>query len=168
MKEIKNVPTAQNDKIELMRSNFEHRATWMGLIYDEARQRGIDLEEIIRAAIRKTGHLHGANIKASLPAGATAKVFAQSFLNDNGVKCFQMAFPCVESDLVDVEFGYCPLVAAWQKLGFDQETIARLCDMAMDGDRGIAETVGFDFELGETIAKGHSCCELHFRKPASK
>ena len=168
MNEITNVPTAQNDKIELMRSNFEHRATWMGLIYDEAKTRGIDLEETIRAAILKTGCIHGGPIKASLPADATVKDFALTFLNDNGVKCFQMTFPQITAEKVDVEFGFCPLVSAWQKLGFDQKTIVKLCDMAMDGDRGIAETAGIDFELGETIAKGHSCCELHFSKPTSK
>jgi len=164
MKEIKNVPTPQDDKIELMRKAFEHRATWMGLIYDEGRKRGIDLEEVIRAAIRKTGHIHGAKIKEACADPNDVAVFGQTFLDDNGIRCFQMAFKNMQSDDMVVEFGYCPLVSAWQKLGFDQETISKLCDMAMDGDRGIAETVGVGFELGETIAKGHTCCELHFSK----
>jgi len=164
MKEIKNVPEKQDDKIELMRKAFEHRATWMGLIYDEGKKRGVDLEEIIRAAIRKTGHIHGAHVKAACADPNDVSVFGKTFLNDDGIKCFQMAFSDVTATNMNVEFGYCPLVSAWQKLGFDQETIAKLCDMAMDGDRGIAETVGVDFELGETIAKGHTCCELHFSK----
>lgn len=164
MKEIKNEAVRQDDKIELMRKNFEHRATWMGLIYDEGRKRGLDLEEVIRAAIRKTGHIHGANIKAACPDPENVAVFGKTFLDDNGLKCFQMVKKTQEAKDMYVEFNYCPLVSAWQKLGFDQETIAKLCDMAMDGDRGIAETVGVDFELGETIARGHHCCELHFTK----
>ena len=164
MKEITNVPVKQDDKVELMRKAFEHRATWMGLIYDEGRKRGLDLEEIIRAAIRKTGNIHGERIKAACADPNDVSEFGKTFLDDNGIRCFQMALSNVTATNMDVEFGYCPLVSAWLKLDFDQETIAKLCDMAMDGDRGITEAVGIDFELGETIAKGHTCCELKFSK----
>ena len=164
MKEITNVAQPQNDTVELMRKNFEHRATWMGLIYDEGRKRGVDLEEIIRAAVRKTGHIHGERIKAACADAQNVEEFGKTFLDDNGIRCFQMAFNDVRPDNMAVEFNYCPLVSAWEKLGFDQETIATLCDVAMDGDRGIAETVGVNFELGETIAKGNTCCQLHFSK----
>jgi hypothetical protein len=34
----------------------------------------------------------------------------------------------------------------------------------MDGDRGIAEAMGFKLELGETIARGCANCKLHFHK----
>lgn len=164
MKEITNVPKAQDDKIEMMRKNFEHRATWMGLIYDEGRKRGIDLEEIIRAAVRKTGHIHGERYKAILKEKGDVGEFVNAFLDDNGIRCFQMQLSETNPEKMTVDFGYCPLVSAWLKLGFDQETIAKLCDIAMDGDRGIAETVGVEFDLGETIAKGHHCCELRFGK----
>ena len=164
MKKIKNEAVKQNDTIEMMRKNFEHRATWMGLIYDEGKKRGVDLEEIIRAAIKRTGHIHGENIKAANKNPDSVGSFGLTFLDDNGVKCFQMDIQDPTADKMDVEFHYCPLVSAWEKLGFDQETMAKLCDMAMDGDRGIAQANGFKFELGDTIAKGNSCCELHFKK----
>jgi hypothetical protein len=41
---------------------------------------------------------------------------------------------------------------------------ALLCDIAMDGDRGIAEVMGLKLELGETIAQGCPACKLHFHK----
>ncbi|MDR1932544.1 MAG: L-2-amino-thiazoline-4-carboxylic acid hydrolase, partial [Spirochaetales bacterium] len=62
------------------------------------------------------------------------------------------------------EFHYCALVNAWQKLGFDDKTCALLCDMAMDGDRGIAEIMGLKFQLGDAIARGHNECKLRFYK----
>ena len=40
---------------------------------------------------------------------------------------------------LSVEFHYCPLVAAWKKLGASDEECAVLCDIAMDGDRESAK-----------------------------
>ena len=44
-----------------------------------------------------------------------------------------------EDGKLSVDFHYCPLVAAWKKLGATDEECAVLCDIAMDGDRGICE-----------------------------
>ena len=49
-----------------------------------------------------------------------------------------------DHDNLKVEFNYCALVNAWKKLGFDDEKIALLCDIAMEGDRGIAEVMGLE------------------------
>ena len=68
-----------------------------------------------------------------------------------------------EDDL-KIEFHYCPLLAAWQKQGFDDATCAKLCNIAMDGDKNIAKAMGYDFELGKTIANGDDICEIHFLK----
>ena len=70
---------------------------------------------------------------------------------------------CDENDLL-IHFHYCPLLTAWQKQGFDDETCDKLCDMAMDGDRNIAKAMGYDFHLGKTLAKGDDICEVHFFK----
>jgi hypothetical protein len=60
-----------------------------------------------------------------------------------------------------VEFHYCPHVAAWQKLTKDEQKIATLCDIAMDGDRGMVSAFPkFKFELGDTIAKGGKGCTI--------
>ena len=65
---------------------------------------------------------------------------------------------------LSIDFGYCPLVAAWQKLGCNDEEMVRLCDIAMEGDRGIAESFGGKMELGGTIAGGDKKCEIRFTK----
>lgn len=49
---------------------------------------------------------------------------------------FQMDTCCTDSQM-DITFHYCPLVAAWRKLTEDEELIAEMCEIAMDGDRGI-------------------------------
>ena len=81
-----------------------------------------------------------------------------------GKSTFQMdVTECTKDDL-KIEFHYCPLLAAWKKQGIDDETCAKLCDMAMDGDRGIAESMGLTLDLTDTIAKGCPVCKLHFHK----
>ena len=55
--------------------------------------------------------------------------------------------------------------AAWEKLGATPEEIEQLCDIAMEGDRGMAEQFpAFEFSLGKTIAGGHAVCEIRFDK----
>jgi len=164
MTKIKNVPKNTGDEVvNRMRGAFGHRATWMGLMYDEARKKGLDLEEVGRAAINKTGHVHGERINNTKPAD-TPEAFKDTFLDELGQKMFEMDITKCDDEELHVEFHYCPLVTAWQELGFDDETIDTLCDMAMDGDRGIAAENGFEFTLGDTIAKGCKTCSLKFKK----
>lgn len=164
---IKNVANPVEEKIDINRSQIEHRATWMGLIYDEMKKEGIDAERIIRKAIRRCGNFHGNNFKAMCEDPNNCVDFKDAFLGSDdavGPKTFNMDNIKADNDNVTVDFHYCALVNAWKKLGFDDETCDLLCDMAMDGDRGIAEAMGLELELSETIAKGNSCCKLHFHK----
>ena len=46
--------------------------------------------------------------------------------------------------------------------GLSDEEICRLCDHAMCGDRGIAESFGCELELPKTIAKGDGVCQIRF------
>ncbi len=55
-----------------------------------------------------------------------------------------------------------PLVASWQKMGFSDEDIDLLCDMVMEGDRGVADANGFKLHLGSTIGSGCDKCNIHF------
>ena len=51
--------------------------------------------------------------------------------------------------------------AAAAALTDDEALIAEMCDIAMDGDRGIVKQYGnFEFHLGKTIAKGDPVCEI--------
>ena len=90
-------------------------------------------------------------------------MFHKEFINDNVKGVFQMEDTCEDGKL-SVDFHYCPLVAAWKKLGATDEECAVLCDIAMDGDRGICEKMNFDFYLGKTIAKGDDICEVRITK----
>jgi hypothetical protein len=149
---------------EVNRAQIEHRATWMALIYDEMKKAGIDGEPIIRKAIKRCGLAHGAGFKKKCAGSGDCSEFRKVFPGDLGIKSFNMDSVSADKDNLTVDFHYCALVSAWQKLGFDDRTCGLLCDMAMDGDRGIAEAMGLKLELSDTIAKGCPTCKLHFRK----
>ena len=61
---IKNEAKLTNDvEVNINRAAIEHRATWMGLIFDELRKDGIDPEPAFRRAIRRCGNFHGKGYK---------------------------------------------------------------------------------------------------------
>ncbi|MEG0565365.1 MAG: L-2-amino-thiazoline-4-carboxylic acid hydrolase [Hungatella sp.] len=167
MSNIKNVANKVEEKVDINRAQIEHRAAWMGLIYDEMVKAGIDAEPIIRRAIKRCGLVHGANFKAMCQDPSNCVDFKDAFLGTEesvGPQTFHMDHIQADHDHVTVDFHYCALASSWKKLGFDDKTCELLCDMAMDGDRGIAEAMGLTLDLNETIAQGCASCKLHFHK----
>ena len=165
MTDINNNPNITDDeKVNINRNAIEHRATWMGLSYEAAKVSFIDLEPVLRSAVSRTGCLHGAVIKEKLPEPVELDKFADAFLTPVGIKTFEMEFETKTGDAFEIRFNYCPLVSGWLKAGIPVEDIPMLCDIAMDGDRNIANTVGVDFSLGKTIAAGDDICEVNFYK----
>lgn len=152
------------EKIEINRAQIEHRATWMALIYEEVEKAGMNAEAIFRKAIHRCGNIHGERYRAMCDNPEDCRDFEKVFLNETGVKTFDMnGISSTESE-VCTNFSYCALLSAWKKLGLSDEKCALLCDIAMDGDRGIAETMGLKLNLPCTIAGGADCCKLHFTK----
>jgi len=152
--------------VDLQRDGIGHRATWTGLTYTKAREAGMEeaAETIIRAAIAETGKVHGTEIKANCQNPESVTCFVETFMTPNVVKTFEVEFTAKSANRVDLEFHHCPLLKAWQDLKFDDATCEKLCDMAMDGDRNIAKAMGFEFQLGDTIAQGSKTCKLSFFK----
>lgn len=165
MAKISNNPKITNDElVNVNRSAIEHRAIWMGLTYMEGKKAGADAEKIARAAVAQTGRQHGVGFKAKMKNPGKIKEFADVFLIPLGIKTFEMEIKTKNDDTLEIQFHYCPLVAAWLKAGVPKEEIPKLCDIAMDGDRNIAKTVGAEFKLGKTIAAGDPICEVNFYK----
>ena len=164
MSKITNIANKAEETAEVNRAQIEHRATWMGLIYDEMKKAGLDAEGIIRRALKRTGLLTGERLKKLCPDPTNCEDFNKVFPSAIGIKTFNMHPISSDRDNLNAEFNYCALVNAWQKLGFDDATCDLLCDMAMDGDRGIAEAMGYTLDLTDTIAKGCKTCKLHFHK----
>lgn len=159
---IKNEPTIHEEHIDDLRAAIEHRATWFALLIQHAEKRGLDLE-FARDAIYECGCIHG---DIRFPQTEDLAVFAGAFGTENVKKIFEMETE-VSPEAYNITFHYCPLVAAWKKLGIAEDKIAALCDAAMNGDRGIISRYPpFSFHLGDTIAGGKPTCQVRITKNA--
>lgn len=166
MSNIKNKPICQEEYVQKVRGAMQHRAQWLYLLLDEAKKRGADWEDAARAATSRCGCFQGADLNACWEDHSSLKSFAQVFADEDFQKYFDMEILESTDGLLRIKFHHCPLVAGWQAIGCSDQEVAKLCDIAMDGDRNIAKSCGLDFVLGETIAEGGSCCELTFRLKA--
>jgi len=155
-----------------LRNFFEHRALWLYFMCDEARKKGMKPESFAPEAIRRCGIYHGMRaltgkdvaVQKADPKGGSCRMLQKKLFPSVGKGIFEMKFLRLDDDVFDVDFYYCPLVAAWQKQGCSDEEIEKLCDWAMEGDRGIAEAYGCKLELPKTIAKGDGVCEIRIRR----
>ena len=163
---IKNVPEVKDEEItNVRRAAVAHRGDWTARFYLEAKKDGIDLEPVMRRAIMQKGIADGEKQLAQMgnPEHPTAKEYGEFFIGHSNPHCFEKhVFKDTEDEYI-VDLHYCPLVAHWLEMGLDDETVALLCDIAMEGDRGIAEGVGVDFDLQSTIARGDEVCRLCYK-----
>ena len=151
--------------VQEVRKAIEHRATWMYLLLKEARDRGLDWDDFGRAAVRKTGSIHGLLKKEKMGDNTSLEEFSKIFAGDTSRAVFEMEVIQEDQQGYHLDFHYCPLVNAWEKLGASPEDIEALCDIAMEGDRGVADQFpDFEFSLGKTIAQGHQVCQIRFDK----
>lgn len=159
---IKNAKKKQEaPHIKDLRDAFEHRALWFYLVLDEARKKGLDWEDFARKAIHRCGCFHG---EVRLPETDDLKEFAEAFATSNVKDIFEMDVTVNEKELV-IDFNYCPLVSAWLKQTDNEKDIDQLCDLAMEGDRGIIDVFPkFKMDLQQTIAAGAEKCRLVISK----
>lgn len=164
---IDNKITIKDDeKVNIQRGAIGHRATWTGLTYKYAVEAGKaeEVESLIRQAVSETGRVQGTDLKGRCPNPESCASFFDTMFTPTLTKSFEVEVKEKSDEVLDLEFHHCPLLKGWQDLGFDDELCAKLCDMAMDGDRNIAKAMGYDFHLGDTIANGCPTCQVKFSK----
>lgn len=164
---IKNEPKYKNKLLQAIREQLEHRAYWLYLLCDEAGKRGLDWKEFGYPAIRRCGLDHGAR---HIRAGKTdsLKGLKKVLFTKPAQLVFEMDILESTDNTLNIDFHYCPLVKAWQKQGLSDEEIQLLCDHAMCGDRGIAESFGCELDLPATIARGDDTCQIRFVRREKK
>ena len=159
---VKNEAKYKNPLLKAIREQLEHSALWMYLLCDEAAKKGLKAEDYAPAAIKRCGLYQGANLVEKGGMGKSLKGLKKALFGKAAQLVFEMKILRCTDDNLDIDFHYCPLVKAWQKQGCSDEEIRVLCDHAMCGDRGIAESFGCQLDLPKTIAKGDGVCEIRF------
>lgn len=163
MSKVKNEAKIKNPIIVVVREQLEHRATWLYLLCDEGKKRGLDPKDFGSAAVKRCGHMQGKGLVAK---GKTDSLVGlrKTLFTKPAQWVFEMDIKNSTDDELEIEFHYCPLVKAWQKAGCSDEEIATLCDIAMCGDRGIGEMYSAELDLPKTIANGDDVCHLRYHK----
>jgi hypothetical protein len=161
---IINNPSIKDEKAELVRNAIEHRATWFYMLLDEVRKRGLDIEDVGRSAIYRCGCFHGLQKHADCEDPKDLREFSKVFANDTYHKVFEMEVKENTDSKLYIDFHYCPLVAAWIKAGASEEDIPTLCDIAMDGDRGIiSKFEGYSLYFSGSLFKIKTSCKTSSR-----
>src|SRR5574344_1265296 len=160
---IVNEPRHKGKLVTAIRELLEHRAMWLYLLYDEARKQGVDPGEFASRAVKRCGLYQGEKLVAK---GGTdsLKGLTRTLFGKPAQMVFEMDIRQSTDEKLDIDFHFCPLVKAWQKLGATDEDIAQLCDIAMCGDHGIGECYGSVLDLPKCIAKGDPFCALRYYK----
>ena len=104
----------------------------------------------------------GAGLREKAGGSDSLKGLRKTLFTKPAQLVFEMKIRSCTDDELFIDFHYCPLVKAWQKQGCSDEEIQMLCDHAMCGDRGIAESFGCHLELPCTIAHGADVCKIVF------
>ena len=159
---IINEPKNKFGLLQAIREQLEHRALWMYLLCDEAQKKGLAPEEYAPNAIKRCGLYQGKLLREKGGMGQSLKGLKKALFSLPARLVFEMKILRCTDDNLDIDFHYCPLVKAWQKQGCSEEEIRMLCDHAMCGDRGIAESFGCELDLPKTIARGDDVCEIRF------
>ena len=162
MSKIKNEPKIKNPLIVAIREQLEHRALWMYLLTDEAKKKGLDSDDYAPDAIKRCGLYQGSNLRKKAGGSDSLKGTKKTLFSKFAQWVFEMDIVRCDDDHLDIDFHYCPLVKAWQKQGCSDEEICKLCDHAMCGDRGIAQSFEAELDLPKTIARGDDHCEIRF------
>lgn len=163
MSKIKNKPKHKNRLLQSIREQLEHRALWLYLLCDEAQKKGLRWEDFGCDAIKRCGCYQGTNLVKKGDTNSL-KGLKKTLFSKPAQLVFEMKIVESTDNNLSIDFHYCPLVKSWQMQGCSDEEIVRLCDIAMCGDRGIAESYGCVLDLPKTIANGDDICEIRFKR----
>lgn len=164
---MKNMKKKYYDReTELVRSGIEQRGLWLYQFMEEAKKQGLDYETFGRSVIFECGCAKG---RMNFDQTESLINFANQYQPESGRKAFDGQILELNEEKLVVESTYCPLVKKWLELTDDEEYIKTLCDIAMDGDRGIMSCFPeFKFNLINTIPNGDGKCRVEIYKAGVK
>jgi hypothetical protein len=156
MLEIKK--SEQPKEIEAMRRMIKDRGGYLYFLLAEAKERGLDWEGLGRAALTKYGCMRFEEAFARISG---LDDFVSTYLSDTTKKVFDSDLIERDSEHLVIKANYCPLMHAWVECGGSDEYVAALCDIAMDGDRAMVNSIpALRFRLRKSLAFGNPQCEF--------
>jgi hypothetical protein len=150
--------TGQTPEIETMRRLIKDRGRYLYVLLTAAKEQGLDWESFARAGLTQFGCIR---YREAFTGIKGLDDFAAAYLSEATKKIF-------DSDIIErddkhllIKAGYCPLMHAWVECGGDDEYVKTLCDIAMDGDRAMVNSIpALKFSMRKSLAFGDHQCEF--------
>lgn len=157
MLEIKK--TERSQEIETMRNLIKDRGKYLYHLATAARKNNPDgWEKTFREGLTEYGC---SNFRAKFANVEGLDQFVKTYLSDTTKQIFDSDLIEKEEDHLVIKAGYCPLMHAWVESGGSDEFVKLLCDIAMDGDRAMVNSIpSLDFSLRRSLAFGDHQCEF--------
>ena len=151
----------QDILLEKVRSAIGDRALYLALLIRSFSTEipTEQVERLARNAIYEFGRLKGQKDQQTM----TPDLWVDLHVSGGGADVFNSQI--IKTDKQSVQqMTYCPLMVAWQTLGCSESEMDKLCDIAMEVDRGRADYHGIPYSITERMAKGDACCRLVLKK----
>jgi hypothetical protein len=148
----------RSKEIEIMRNLIKDRGCYLYYLADEAKRHDESWETVCRSALSAFGCM---KFRARFSEIQGLDDFLAAYLSDTTKQIFDSDVIEHDEKHIVIKAGYCPLMHAWVDCGGDDETVAKLCDIAMDGDRAMVNSIpALDFHLRKSLALGDHQCEF--------
>ena len=102
-------------EVDSVRNAYENRGRWYYYLVKEGLEQGLPLE-LARDAMRRAGYFQ---YESRFKGMTTIDEFAKEFFTYGVEKVNEGEIVRQTEDELEIDLGYCPLVAAWQKLTDD-------------------------------------------------
>ena len=147
--------------VNSVRSAYENAGRWYCYLTREDLGKGLPLE-FVKDAMRASGRFQAQDRyrDVSDPQGFIAK-----YMDFEMEKAFEGEVAACSETEAEIALGYCPLLAAWQKLGCEEALIRDLCRCCREMDMTAASELGIEMSVSESLAEGGEKCTVRFRKP---
>ena len=150
--------TDQPPEIETMRRLIKDRGSYLYFLLKAAEEQGLDWEKFALAGLTKYGCMR---YRAAFTNIKGLDDFAAAYVNDTTKKIFDSDIIEKDDKHLVIKAGYCPLMHAWIDCGGNDEYVNTLCDIAMDGDRAMVNSIpALSFKLQKSLAAGDCQCEF--------
>ena len=146
-------------EIEAMRRMIRDRGRYLYFLVTAAKERHEDWEAFSREALTKYGCMR---YQEAFTNVKSLDDFVQTYLSETTKQVFDSDLIEKDDEHLVIKAGYCPLMHAWVECaGGDDAYVEKLCDIAMDGDRAMVNSIpGIRFGLRASLAFGDPQCEF--------
>lgn len=155
---LKTDHSEQPRAIEMMRGMIKDRGSYLYYLAQAAKKSDPNWEKAFREALTAYGCMR---YHAKFTEIEGLEDFAQAYLSQETKQIFDSDIIEKDENHIVIKAGYCPLMHAWVECGGDDAEVAKLCDIAMDGDRAMVNSIpALDFSLRRSLAFGDDQCEF--------